>query len=57
MQIAHATLSDVGPFADAFRQLENDVLAFIGGHLPDIGGVGFLNVHDIESRPILVLPV
>jgi hypothetical protein len=57
MQIAHATLRDVRPFADASRQLENDILAFIRGHLPDIGGVCFLNVHNIESHPILVLPI
>ena len=41
----------------ALRICEYDVLADIRFHLPEIAGVGFLDVNDIERRPILVLLV
>ena len=57
VQVSDAGAGDGAALLVGSGAAEEDVLPDIGLHLPEIGGVRLLDVHDIKSGAILVLLV
>ena len=53
-QFADAAFGDGGPFLKSLGIDEDHVVADVAGHLPDVAGMSFANIDDIERHPVLV---
>jgi hypothetical protein len=54
-ELDDAHLAHLLAFREIFWAGEDDVIVQIVGILPDVAGMGFANVHDVERDPVLVL--
>src|SRR5271157_912078 len=54
VQVADAGTRYAVALVEISRGGEDHVLRDVGGHLPDVGGVGFEDVHDVEGCAVPV---
>src|ERR1035437_2862080 len=54
-EFADAAFGDSGPFFKSLGVDKNHVVADVAGHLPDVAGMGFADIDDVELYPVLVL--
>src|SRR5260370_23510469 len=57
IQLAHTGIGDAGALVKILRARKYDPLPLIRVHLPDVGGMGFQNVHNMERDAILIVLV
>lgn len=57
LQLGQANVGEVAALVNAGRLGVDDLVLQVVFDLPGVAGMGFLNVNDVEGRPILVLIV